>query len=130
VDRRTKVVAGLLLAGSALAVTGTGLALAQDGGGDAAPTSQGSPGRGDDDRPLTADELEQATTAALAHTGGGRVTESEVDLDGPERFEVEVTLDDGTEVDLDLDESFAVVHEDRDRPDDGHDHDDDWDDDD
>ncbi len=47
-------------------------------------------------------------TAALAHTGEGRVTETEVG-DEESLYEVEVTLNDGSQVDVQLDENFAVV---------------------
>ena len=60
------------------------------------------------DRPIPASELEQAEQAALAETGGGKVTETEVD-DEESKYEVEVTLDDGTQVDVQLDEDFQVV---------------------
>ncbi|HEU4544594.1 MAG TPA: hypothetical protein VFR23_25940 [Jiangellaceae bacterium] len=76
---------------------------------------------GDDDeaeRPITGVELERASEAALDHTGGGRVTDSEVG-DEESYYEVEVTLDDGTQVDVQLDEDFTVVgEEDDDQPDD------------
>ena len=49
-----------------------------------------------------------ATEAALAETGGGQVTETEVD-DEESKYEVEVTLDDGSQVDVQLDEAFHVV---------------------
>ena len=65
----------------------------------------------DDDtqaRPIPASELEQAEQAALAETGGGEVTETEVD-DEESKDEVEVTLDDGSQVDVQLDEDFQVV---------------------
>ena len=52
--------------------------------------------------------LEQAEQAALAETGGGKVTETEVD-DEESKYEVEVTLEDGTQVDVQLDEDFQVV---------------------
>lgn len=78
----------------------------------------------DDDRRLTGTELRKATDAALAETGGGRVTDSEKD-DEESWYEVEVTLDDGTQVDVQLDESFTVVSTERDGRDD---HDDDSDD--
>ena len=68
-------------------------------------------GGGDDDetdRPIPAADLEQASEAALAETGGGKVTETEVD-DEESKYEVEVTLDDGTQVDVQLDENFNVV---------------------
>ena len=64
---------------------------------------------GDDhESPITGSELEQASWAALAHTGGGRVTETEVG-DEDSYYEVEVTLDDGSQVDVQLDEDFNVV---------------------
>jgi len=66
---------------------------------------------GDDDeteRPISGDALEKASDAALEHTGGGRVTGTEVG-DEESLYEVEVTLDDGRQVDVQLDDSFAVV---------------------
>lgn len=66
---------------------------------------------GDDDatdRPIPAADLEQAERAALAETGGGTVTETEVD-DEESKYEVEVTLDDGSQVDVQLDADFQVV---------------------
>jgi hypothetical protein len=64
---------------------------------------------GDDDgTPITGTELERASAAALAHTGQGRVTGTEVG-DEDSFYEVEVTLDDGTQVDVQLDNAFVVV---------------------
>ena len=60
------------------------------------------------DRPIDGPALEQATDAALAETGGGTVTETEVG-DEESRYEVEVTLDNGDQVDVQLDEDFRVV---------------------
>lgn len=65
-------------------------------------------GGGDDDKPLTGSNLEKATAAALAHTGGGRVVETEVGDDGA-AYGVEVRLDDGRVVEVNLDENFDVV---------------------
>ncbi|HSJ46268.1 MAG TPA: hypothetical protein VK923_16450 [Euzebyales bacterium] len=62
----------------------------------------------DVDRPIVGAALEQATTAALAHTGRGRVTGTEVG-DEDSYYEVEVTTSDGTQVDVQLDERFNVV---------------------
>lgn len=62
----------------------------------------------DQDRPIPASELEKAKKAALAETGEGAVTETEVDDEGS-KYEVEVTLDDGSKVDVQLDEDFQVV---------------------
>ncbi len=66
---------------------------------------------GDEDTPLTGATLEQATAAALAETGGGKVTEADNSGDDGAAYDVEVTLDNGTEVDVHLDKSFAVVAE-------------------
>lgn len=68
---------------------------------------------GDDtDRPITGSALEQASAAALEHTGEGRVSDTEVG-DEESYYEVEVTLDNGDEVDVQLDRSFAVVGDER-----------------
>jgi uncharacterized membrane protein YkoI len=64
--------------------------------------------------PITGEALIKARAAALEHTGGGTVTETEVgDEDG--YYEVEVTMADGTEVDVHLDQNFNVIgsHSDR-----------------
>lgn len=60
------------------------------------------------DVPITGADLEQTSASALARTGGGRVTETEVG-DEESRYEVEVTVDDGSQVDVQLDERFEVV---------------------
>ena len=68
-------------------------------------------GSGDDDqndRPIPAGDLQKATDAALAETGGGKVTETEVN-DEESKYQVEVTLDNGDQVDVNLDEDFNVV---------------------
>ncbi|WP_309710371.1 hypothetical protein [Pseudolysinimonas sp.] len=58
--------------------------------------------------PITGNALATASDVALAHTGGGTVTDTEVG-DEESYYEVEVTLADGTEVDVQLDEKFVVV---------------------
>ena len=63
---------------------------------------------GSDDRSLEGADLERATAAALTHTGGGEVVESEVG-DGGAAYEVEVRLDDGRVVGVQLDERFDVT---------------------
>jgi hypothetical protein len=55
-------------------------------------------GGGDDDQPLTGSTLEKAKAAALEHTGGGTVIETEVGDDGA-----------GSVVEVSLDERFAVI---------------------
>jgi multidrug resistance efflux pump len=65
----------------------------------------------DDDEtetPITGDALTRASAAALAFTGSGRVTETEVG-DEESLYEIEVTLDDGRQIDVQLDENFQVV---------------------
>ena len=91
-DRRKKLIVGAIVA---LAVIGggTGIAIATGLG---------------DDEPLTGSTLEQATAAALEHTGGGTVIESEAG-DGGAAYGVEIRLDDGRIVEVALDESFNVI---------------------
>ena len=91
--RRTKIaVTTAALAGLAAAGAGIGAATVGD----------------DDETPISGAALERATAAALAHTGGGRVTDTEVG-DEDSYYEVEVTGDDGRQVDVQVDESFRVV---------------------
>ena len=63
---------------------------------------------GETETPITGSALERATQVALTHIGGGRVTATESG-DEDSYYEVEVTRDDGTQVDVQLDESFSVV---------------------
>jgi len=62
----------------------------------------------DVDAPLTGTALEKAAAAALAHTGGGTVVETEVGDDGA-AYGVEVRLGDGQTVEVSLDEGFNVI---------------------
>jgi hypothetical protein len=91
-DRRTRWIAGGALA-VALVGGGTGIAIATGA---------------DDDTPLVGSDLERATAAALAETGGGTVTETEVGDDGA-AYSVEVRLEDGSQVEVNLDEDFTVI---------------------
>jgi uncharacterized membrane protein YkoI len=68
---------------------------------------------GDGEQPLTGPALEQAKAAALAHVGGGRVTEAEAGDDGA-AYTVEVRRADGTQVEVALDASFKVMGQDAD----------------
>jgi hypothetical protein len=70
----------------------------------------------DADTPITGPALTKASEAALASTGGGKVSDTEVG-DEDSYYEVEVTLPDGSQVDVQLDESFAVVDSAPDRED-------------
>lgn len=85
-------------------IAGGVLALAMAVGGTAAVAG----GDAGDTRPITGASLEKASAAALEATGGGRVTETETgDEDGA--YEVEVTLDNGDQVDVHLDSDFKVI---------------------
>ena len=92
-SRRLKVMLIAVVAVVAVAVTG-GIAIAA--------------GVGDDDQPLTGATLQKATAAALAHTGGGTVAESEVGDDGA-AYDVEVRLANGTTVEVQLDARYRVI---------------------
>ena len=88
-------------------ITGTVIAALAVGG----VAIAGAAGGGDDDgsdRAISGNALDQASAAALDHTGGGRVTETEVG-DEESYYEVEVTRDDGSQVDVQLDRDFEVV---------------------
>lgn len=82
----------------AVAAGGTGLALA--GGGDDDATEH--------DAPITGPALDRAEAAALRHTGEGSVTETEVG-DEESYYQVEVTREDGTQTDVQLNRDFDVV---------------------
>ncbi len=59
------------------------------------------------DVPITGDALEQAS-AALTFIGEGRVTETEVGAEEGS-YEVEITLPNGRQVDVHLDEAFQIL---------------------
>jgi uncharacterized membrane protein YkoI len=88
------------MAAAAIAVAavgaGTGIAVASGGDDDAT------------DAPITGTELSHASRVALAETGGGKVTATEIN-DEEGYYEVEVKLDDGSSVDVHLDKSFNVL---------------------
>jgi uncharacterized membrane protein YkoI len=95
-DRTTKAV-GTVVATVLAVGGGTGIALAatgDDSGGDA---------------PITGEALEQATSAALEHTGGGTVVDSEIDNDQENYYEVEVQLAGGSITVVELSVDFSVV---------------------
>jgi hypothetical protein len=64
---------------------------------------------GDSEGGVTGPEADQAIEAALEITGGGTANAVERDREGGATWEVEVTRDDGTTVDVRLDENYAVV---------------------
>ena len=91
----------ILIAGGAAALVlgvGSGAAIAA-GGADADDGNE---------VPITVDALDRASAVALEATGGGTVTETE-EGDEDSYYEVEVTLEDGSQVDVQLDEAFNVV---------------------
>jgi uncharacterized membrane protein YkoI len=87
-------------------ITGAVVALAIVAGGAGIAVATGA--TGDDDQPLTGETLQRATDAALQHTGGGVVTETEAGDDGA-AYGVEVRLPDGTQVEVNLDAGFNVI---------------------
>ena len=77
-------------------------------GGAGAAVAAGATDDDGTETPITGDALRKASDAALEHTGGGEVTETEVgDEEG--YYEVEVTMDDGSQVDVHLDKDFTVL---------------------
>jgi hypothetical protein len=89
-----------------LIVGASALALAAGGAGVALGT-----GNGDDEgssKPISGSALDRASAAALQETGGGKVTETEV-RDEEGYYEVGVTLDDGSQVDVHLNRDFSVI---------------------
>lgn len=85
----------LILIGAVVLVLGgvsAGIGIAASGGGE---------------QPLTGSTLEQAKAAALAHTGG-TVVETETGDDGA-AYSVEIQLEDGTQVEVNLDSDFQVI---------------------
>jgi hypothetical protein len=87
--------------GAAAVAVGAGIAAAQPDDGEGTP--------------ITGDALTRASQTALAFTGGGTVTGSEVG-DEESLYEVEVTKADGSQVDVQLDENFVVVGSKTDAP--------------
>jgi hypothetical protein len=77
-------------------------------GGASAGIAVAAAAGGGDDAPITGSALDRATAAALRHTGGGTVVETEVGDDGA-AYGVEVRLDDGSVVEVSLDETFKVI---------------------
>jgi hypothetical protein len=94
-QRKTKWILGGALAG-ALVIGGiSGVAAGQAGT--------------EDDRPLTGEQYDRATKAALEETKGGKVTDTETGDDGA-AYGVEVLLDDGRQVEVNLDQNYKVTN--------------------
>ena len=95
-ERSAKIILGAVVAAGVAGSVGVAAA----GGPD--DTHEGP------DTGITGDALQRAEDAALAETGGGEVTGTEVG-DEESYYDVEVTLPDGRQVDVQLDEDFTVV---------------------
>ncbi|WP_006243326.1 PepSY domain-containing protein [Mycolicibacterium tusciae] len=91
---KLKYIGTVTAVGAAAVAIGTGIAAAQPDDGEGTP--------------ITGDALTKASQAALAFTGGGAVTATEVG-DEESLYQVEVTLSNGNQVDVQLDQNFAVV---------------------
>lgn len=77
-------------------------------GGAGAAVAAGATDDDGTETPITGHTLQKAADAALERTGGGTVSETEVgDEEG--YYEVEVTLEDGSQVDVHLDKDFNVL---------------------
>ena len=90
-DRKRKIVAGAVAVFAVLGV-GTGVGIASST---------------DDDEPIAGNARGRATQAALDHVGQGTVIETEMGDDGA-AYGVEIRLDDGSVVEVELDENFNV----------------------
>jgi uncharacterized membrane protein YkoI len=105
--KRTKIIA----ATAVVLAAGLGSGIAIAGGGD----DDGGREDAEQERPIRAgDDRDRASEVALRHVGEGRVTETEVG-DEESYYEVEVTRDDGSQVDVQLDRDFNVVGSEADR---------------
>ena len=104
---------GALIAVGVIAVLATGGAAiaGATGGGDGGD-------KGEKETPITGSALDRASQAALKEVGSGKVTQTEAgDEEGA--YEVEVTKPDGSQVDVHLDKSFAVIDAEADKADSG-----------
>ena len=90
-NRRKALIAGTSIV--VLAAGGVGIATATGGG--------------DSEQPISGSSLDQAEAAALEHTGGGTVTDTEMG-DEESYYEVEVSQDGGS-TDVQLNRDFEVV---------------------
>lgn len=102
-SKRNKII-GVGAAVLALGAGGAAVAGAAGGGEDAAEGP---------DVAISSNTIDDASAAALKATGGGTVTETEQG-DEESYYEVEVTLDDGSQVDVQLDRAFDVVSDEAD----------------
>ncbi|MGH2774082.1 MAG: PepSY domain-containing protein [Actinomycetota bacterium] len=91
-DKKRKLMAGAVTVLAVLSVgTGVGIASSRD-----------------DDQPIAGLSRQRAIEAALEHVGQGTVIETEMGDDGA-AYGVEIRLDDGSVVEVELDENFDVT---------------------
>ena len=101
-----------LIAAGVLAIGGVGAGVAAASGSGqhqkpAAPKSDNDPA--EKQRPITpGSDKQHAKDVALAYVGEGKVTETE-EGDEESYYQVEVTKDNGDQVDVNLDRNFNVV---------------------
>lgn len=107
----SKLKRGILAAAAVAALGLGGAAIAGATGGDDDGAGKGDDGSG---KPIAGSALDRASAIAVDHAGGGRVTGSELQ-DEEGYYEVEVTRDDGSQVDVHLDSHFNVLNESADR---------------
>ena len=115
---KMKGVLAAMAAVAALGVGGAAIAGAAGSGDSSSPQATAEPAasksdenqsdKHESDAAIGGTALDKASAAALAHTGGGQVTDTEVG-DEESYYEVEVTRQDGSQVDVQLDRDFAVV---------------------
>ena len=102
---RTKRALIALAVATGVGLGGYGVAAASSSNAD----NDDEPGEvNDGDTPLEGSNLKQVVAAALEHTGGGEVTETEIGDDGA-AYGVEIRLPDGGQVEVNLDEQFDVI---------------------
>jgi uncharacterized membrane protein YkoI len=100
--RKTKIMAAAAL----VVALGIGAGVAVAGGGE---DESGKEDAAEYEKPISSQtDREKAEAAALRYVGEGRVTETE-EGDEESYYEVEVTKDDGSQVDVQLDRNFNVV---------------------
>jgi len=103
-------IAGAMVGAFMVGTLTLGDAFARDGAPNGSPAVMraAEDGREGADVAVTGEALARASAAALVYTGKGRVTDTEVgDEEG--YYEIEVTLENGREIDVHLDEHFAVL---------------------
>ena len=94
------------------------LALGAAGAGVAVASGVGEDEAEGPDVAINGSALDKASAAALDSTGGGTVTGTETG-DEESYYEVEVTMDDGSQVDVQLNRDFNVVGSSADSEEDG-----------